>query len=438
MKMVKSLLLGTAAGLVAMTGAQAADLPVKAKPVQYVKICSLYGAGFYYIPGTDTCIKLGGWVRAEYDINAGGSFNPIKVSTYNRDSADNTIRARSIISVDVRNQTEYGTLRSYIAAGWQSTTTGTTTSTGTAAADAVYFPRGFVQLGGWTWGKAQSFYDFWNTPVYTNTTNVWGADSGGSGDTVAAYTAQLGNGLSATLSLEDPLYRRVGITGPGVANPGYAAGPQYPDLVGNLNVTQAWGAAQIMGAVHQVESEYYVPGVPSSGNPSDAYGWAIGGGLTLKADMIGKGDTFTVEGDYTKGALKYLGSGIGSFAISHGVSKGAGVAVDAIYAAAPVKTGLQLTSGWSVIGGYKHYWNPQWNTSLYASYGAIEYGNLAPAGSNWNYEQIGSRTVWTPVANLDLSVDVMYNKLGTNKVVATNTDQSIWQAIFRVQKNFWP
>ena len=63
MKMVKSLLLGSAAGLVAMAGAQAADLPVKAKPVQYVKICSLYGVGFYYIPGTDTCIKIGGWTR---------------------------------------------------------------------------------------------------------------------------------------------------------------------------------------------------------------------------------------------------------------------------------------------------------------------------------------------------------------------------------------
>ena len=47
-------------------GAQAADLPVKAKPVEYVKICSLYGVGFYYIPGTDMCIKIGGWVRAEY------------------------------------------------------------------------------------------------------------------------------------------------------------------------------------------------------------------------------------------------------------------------------------------------------------------------------------------------------------------------------------
>ena len=60
MKMVKSLLLGSAAGLVAVAGAQAADLPVKAKAVEYVKICSLYGAGFYYIPGTDICMKVGG------------------------------------------------------------------------------------------------------------------------------------------------------------------------------------------------------------------------------------------------------------------------------------------------------------------------------------------------------------------------------------------
>jgi hypothetical protein len=72
MKMVKSLLLGSAAGLVAVAGAQAADLLVKAKPVEYVKICSIYGAGFFYIPGTDTCIKIGGWVRAEADFNAGG------------------------------------------------------------------------------------------------------------------------------------------------------------------------------------------------------------------------------------------------------------------------------------------------------------------------------------------------------------------------------
>ena len=74
MKMVRSLLLGSAAGLIAVAGAQAADLPVKAEPVEYVKICSLYGVGFYYIPGTDMCIKIGGWVRAEYAYGLSGSF----------------------------------------------------------------------------------------------------------------------------------------------------------------------------------------------------------------------------------------------------------------------------------------------------------------------------------------------------------------------------
>ena len=75
MKMVKSLILGSAAGLVAMSGAQAADLPVKAKAVEYVRICSLYGAGFYYIPGTDTCIKLGGYLRADTTFNGSGDYD---------------------------------------------------------------------------------------------------------------------------------------------------------------------------------------------------------------------------------------------------------------------------------------------------------------------------------------------------------------------------
>ena len=70
---LKSVLAGCAAGFIALGAAQAADLPVKAKPVEYVKICSLYGVGFYYIPGTDMCIKVGGYVReqAEWRSNSG-------------------------------------------------------------------------------------------------------------------------------------------------------------------------------------------------------------------------------------------------------------------------------------------------------------------------------------------------------------------------------
>jgi hypothetical protein len=50
MKAARNLILGTAAGLMAVSAAQAADLPVKAKPVDYVKICSPFGAGFFFIP----------------------------------------------------------------------------------------------------------------------------------------------------------------------------------------------------------------------------------------------------------------------------------------------------------------------------------------------------------------------------------------------------
>ncbi len=66
MKLVKSLLLGSAAGLTVVAGAQAADLPIKkAAPVEYVRVCSAYGAGFFFIPGTDTCLRVSGRARFE-------------------------------------------------------------------------------------------------------------------------------------------------------------------------------------------------------------------------------------------------------------------------------------------------------------------------------------------------------------------------------------
>ncbi|MFN3891618.1 MAG: porin [Beijerinckiaceae bacterium] len=69
MGLIKNTLLGTGAAIVSVAAAQAADLPAKkAAPVDYVRICDAYGAGFFYIPGTDTCIRIGGRVRADYSI----------------------------------------------------------------------------------------------------------------------------------------------------------------------------------------------------------------------------------------------------------------------------------------------------------------------------------------------------------------------------------
>src|SRR5262249_1473454 len=199
MKMVKSLLLGSAAGLVAVAGAQAADLPVKAKPVQYVKICSLYGVGFYYIPGTDMCLKVGGWVRAEYTWGANGGIGtgafqaPTNVN--NRTTNDSSWRARGYITADARNQTEYGTVRGYIAVGVSGSDTN-------GAGNTFDANRAFIQWAGFTFGQAQSFFDFYSVPA----TSYWGtfpaSDTGDPGWKVLGYTAQFGNGFSATIAAE--------------------------------------------------------------------------------------------------------------------------------------------------------------------------------------------------------------------------------------------
>src|SRR5437870_4822826 len=61
------------AGSLAISAADAADVSAKAKAIEYVKICSLYGTGYYYIPGTDTCLKFGGFVRLQTETKAGGT-----------------------------------------------------------------------------------------------------------------------------------------------------------------------------------------------------------------------------------------------------------------------------------------------------------------------------------------------------------------------------
>ena len=121
MKLMKSLFLGSAAGLVVMSGAQAADLPLKAKAVEYVKICSLYGAGFYYIPGTDTCLKLGGYLRADMGVNTNSVFSGNTNGKPARRTVSTTISTLAGAckpNIDTRTATEYGVVRTYFDANY--------------------------------------------------------------------------------------------------------------------------------------------------------------------------------------------------------------------------------------------------------------------------------------------------------------------------------
>ena len=457
MKMVKSLLLGTAAGLVAMTGAQAADLPVKAKPVQYVKICSLYGAGFYYIPGTDTCIKVGGWVRMQmgYGYNGNSTNGPMATNSSNRSTTDFMTRNRGYITADARSQTEYGTLRSYIAVGLTGdNASNAVATTNVTTSSAFNANRAFIQFAGFTAGRASSFYDFMSyAAVAYHGGSVWtpgGADTGDGGKQVLAYTAQLGNGISATLSAED---KRRGMTRQALTSSTLvvdtvllgSVGDKMPDFVGSMRIDQAWGSTQVMGAVHDASAMYYST---AASHPANIYGYAIGAGLRLNAPMLGAGDYFQAQFNWTKGAIGYAMLAGTSLSKTNGGESGFGLVTDGIVSAVAGDS-VQLTTAWSVGASYEHNWNSKWKTSAYGGYTDVNYNATATAlfsaltaGANPDFStwQIGSRTAWAPVTNLEVGVDVMYTKLksANSGTAATSQDQSAWVSQLRVQRNFYP
>ena len=317
MKMVKSLILGSAAGLVAMSGAQAADLPVKAKAVEYVRICSLYGAGFYYIPGTDTCIKLGGYVRADITFNGGNYGQPAWSSDLgqgNRYRDYFATRSRMQLNVDTRTATEYGVVRTFGLANFNFQNQGTNNTTvlgtfPTATTNNLFGVGGgyvsvdllFIQFAGFTFGKSASAYA---TPWFgypgNNSSFLMGGADYVTGVNNIQYTAQFGNGVSATIGLDDPtVYSRTSVLNLGVAATpaGFAlgaiaptaagvnalGGTHAPDIVGNVRVDQAWGLFQISGMAHLVNASYNVlgaGGVPTalseiSGHPDDKWGGAV-------------------------------------------------------------------------------------------------------------------------------------------------------------------
>ena len=159
-KMVKSLLLGTAAGFVAVAGAQAADMPVKAKPVQYVKICSLYGDGFYYIPGTDTCLKMGGYLRVQAEYNAGAGGVPIARAA--------GLQARYNRGRHQRHQLPHPRWRCRGTCASRPNTARCAPMPASASTSPprpiprpapLFWDRAFIQFAGFTVGKTQSFFD---------------------------------------------------------------------------------------------------------------------------------------------------------------------------------------------------------------------------------------------------------------------------------------
>jgi hypothetical protein len=455
MKLMKSLLLGSAAGLAAVAGAQAADLPVaKAAPVEYVRVCSTYGAGFFYIPGTETCLRVGGRVRADF----------LYGEPFDRGADAIGFRARGRLNIDTRTATAYGLLRAYIR--YEITRSSGTPFQGVAltpGGDPIALSGGivttpnitqaFVQFGGLTAGRVTSFFS--NADLPTGHFGTLRFDDAPD-VTVLAYTFSFGNGFSATLSLEDGLERRnnvFGAFGDLPVDPIIYAGQRVPDVVANIKYAGTWGGAQLSGAVHQVRSDnlFVAPVTGFTDFPDTEYGFAVSGTAHVNLPFLAPGDAAWIAATYTRGATAYVSGGNAPLASSpfSELSPRFGF-VDAFIN--PVNGDIELTDAWSIAGGLRHYWTPQLRSNLFGSYLRVEFGGNAggvdPATgfatglSDFNEWRIGANVFWQPVSGLDLGVEVIYANLDPrNGRIAFPGGISVgneagWEGRLRVQRDF--
>lgn len=389
---LKSSLLGGFACIAAIPMASAADLPVtKAAPVDYVRVCSTHGEGFFYIPGSsDTCLKIGGRVRAEY------AYVEPKGATVNGGAykdgrwLDATgMYARARLDIDARTDTDYGVLRAFIRYEIDRNTG----VFGTGSSGSI--DHAYIQWAGITAGRATSFFDF-----YASDLN-WGSGLQGTfgSDTsinMLAYTATFGENFSATISLEDPATR---YTGDSFYD---AAGQRMPDVVGNLKYDGEWGSAQLAGALHRLGSGT-VHG-PYGQRVDTAYGWAVQGGVNIKLPALAAGDVLWLQAAYADGALGYLGVTdveAGNFYA---------LATDGAIVNGDIKT----TRGWNATAAFLHYWAPSVRQSFWGSYTDVSYKNAAKADyvelRNFDVWTVGSNLIWSPVSDFDIGVEVLYSK----------------------------
>jgi hypothetical protein len=400
MKLVKSLLLGSAAGLVAVAGASAADLGVK-KPtaVEYVKTCPQYGAGFFVVPGTTSCLKIIGRVRVDYIFN----------NDLTRAQDKNTFRARGYFGYDHRTATEYGLLRTYVRGYVQRNN---------STAENTVLEYAFIQFGGLTVGRITPVFEHGWSNLYFGS-NAYGGYSDISYVNSFGYTFQFGGGFSATIALDAARERQVG------TNITYAS-QAMPDIVGSLDYAASWGAVKLAGAVHQIRDGL----APYS---STRYGFAIGGNVKVNLPMISQGSNFWLSGTYADGAVSYAG-----FAPTATIGERTYQFSDGRYNGVPIRT----SKAWAIAGALEIFAAPTVRLGLYGTYAS--YDPFGAANTTTTYSVFG-QAAWLPVSGFQIGAEVGYiqARTGVNglSVIANNTatasrSQSQWVGRVRFQRDF--
>lgn len=176
----------------AAASARAADAIVAADagPLEYVRVCDAFGAGYFYIPGTETCLKIGGYLRVEA---SGGDAN--EQDTFPGGGGDSwSTRSRLALRLSTASDTEYGTLSTYSEAEIQNDDNGPT---------GINLENAYVELGGLRVGFSDTLYSEFMGDAGNTINDFYDVDYGDFGRTQIRYTRGGAKGFSFAFSAED-------------------------------------------------------------------------------------------------------------------------------------------------------------------------------------------------------------------------------------------
>jgi len=333
-----------------------------------VKTCPTYGAGFFVVPGTTSCLKLIGRVRADYIID-----NPrARANNHNR------FRVRGYVGFDHRTATEYGLLRTYMRAFFQRENAG----------DSTTLEYAFIQFGGLTAGRVTPIFEHgWNQFYLFSGQGGFGYSSDISYTNSLGYTFNAGGGFSATIAIDDPRERRVS-----------AAGAAMPDVVASLGYDQAWGSLKLSGALFQLRA--------ANAAVDTRYGYAVEGAAKINLPMLTKGSNIWMSASYSQGSSSYVGFNTGAAGFTIGSFTATTNATDWFVPAG--LTSLKLSTNFAAIGALQVYFTPTISASLGASYASHN-----PFGANNTVKTMSviGQVAWTPVAGFLIGGELAYRKI---------------------------
>ena len=436
MTLMKSLLLGSAATLVVVAGAQAADLPTKkgAPAAEYVKVCKVGDIAGFIIPGSDTCLKISGYVNAQVAMgnvederqiewiyhHVFGSHGAEVTTSASKNVSDIGYYTRGQVNFDAVTNTANGPLLAHIEIQANAGDNRFDSTSGGAVLNA-----GYVSWAGITAGKHGSFYD------YLAGGDTWkdffSPDHSGTPINLLAYTASFGGGFSATVSLEQnefvakvniPWYHPYAWVGAPTSSGTYDAsgtplGVRAPDIVASLDVMQSWGGAHLAGVAHNIRLEYG----GEAATDVDTWGYGVIGGVTFNLPQLSAGSKIALQAAYAHGAIGYSGATSPAWGEQDDGFNPNGNGTlfpmgDAIYDYHT--NGWELSNAWSAAAQLTWKVSPNFEIDPEIAYASVDYGSAAESAWYPILSQkadawwVGAVFDWSPVKNLDFALDVIY------------------------------